>query len=107
VIDITVTNTKKATTDLSKELDQIVRSVSLAIFNQVKDLTPVAKTSKGHVGGRAKRNWKLRGSNKSYTVSNDVPYIERLDKGYSKQAPEGMTRPALREVINRQRRVTR
>jgi len=103
VIDINIPNTKRAMTDLSKELDQMVRSVSLQIFNQVKDLTPMAKVN----GGRAKRGWKVSGSNKSYNISNKVPYIGRLDGGYSKQAPEGMTRPALREVLQRQRRIKR
>ena len=103
MIDIKVTNTKKATTDLSKELDQIVRSVSLQIFKTIKDLTPMAKVN----GGRAKRGWKVSGSSKSYNISNKVPYIGRLDEGYSKQAPEGMTRPALREVLQRQRRIKR
>lgn len=103
MITITVANTKQATAGLSKELDQIVRSVSLQIFNQIKDLTPVAKVN----GGRAKRGWRISGSKNSYTVSNKVPYIGRLDEGYSKQAPEGMTRPALREVLQRQRRTRR
>ncbi len=103
MITITIANTKRATAGLSKELDQIVRSVSLQIFNQVKDLTPVAKVN----GGRAKRGWKVSGSDKSYKISNKVPYIGRLDGGYSKQAPEGMTRPALREVLQRQRRTRR
>ncbi len=103
MIDIKVTNTKRATTDLSKELDQIVRSVSLQIFNNVKGLTPVAKVK----GGRAKKGWTISGSNKSYTVSNKVPYIGLLDKGRSKQAPDGMTRPAIREVLNGQRRTKR
>lgn len=103
MIDINIPNTKRAMTDLSKELDQMVRSVSLQIFNQVKDLTPMAKVN----GGRAKRGWKVSGSNKSYNISNKVPYIGRLDEGYSKQAPEGMTRPALREVLQRQRRIKR
>lgn len=32
---------------------------------------------------------------KSFTLSNNLPYIERLEKGWSGQAPSGMTRITL------------
>lgn len=31
-------------------------------------------------------------------LTNNVPYIERLDDGWSVQAPDGMVRPTLREL---------
>ena len=40
--------------------------------------------------GNARRRTKLR--NKTEIVA-DYPYAQRLEEGYSKQAPDGMTKP--------------
>lgn len=47
-----------------------------------KTLTPI-KT------GNARRNTKLVGD----TIEANYPYATRLDNGWSKQAPQGMTKP--------------
>ncbi len=89
--------TKKATADLKKSIDQTVRSIAKDFFTEVKRLTPVRS-------GLAKRSWKLKRKSRSqYAVDNPQPYIDRLDTGYSNQAPRGMTRPALREVKDKYR----
>jgi len=76
-------NGNKVAADLNKEIDQTVRLISQDYFGLVKDKTPVKS-------GRAKRGWKMKKQKKfSYRVSNRVPYIGRLDEGYSKQAPRG------------------
>jgi len=91
-------NSKRVIAELSNDVDQMVRQVSTDLFDTVKQKTPVAS-------GRAKRGWRLRQEGKfRYEIANRVPYISRLDEGYSKQAPRGMTRPATREVLNRARR---
>jgi len=91
-------NGTKVAADLNRELDQTVRLISQDYFDLVKDKTPVKS-------GRAKRGWRLKKQRQfAYEVRNQVPYISRLDEGYSKQAPRGMTRPAAREVLNRARR---
>lgn len=91
-------DSKKVITALSNDVEQMVRQISQDLFDTVKRLTPVRS-------GRAKRSWRLRKERKySYEVSNRVPYIGRLDEGYSKQARGGITRPATTEVLNRARR---
>ena len=79
----------------------------------------------GYVGGTARANWipsigtpeqnqvnttdQNRGSNQVlsirkqipgniYYLTNNVPYIERLEYGWSTQAPNGMMRRTLREA---------
>lgn len=50
--------------------------------------------------GNARNKTKLIGD----TISADYPYAKRLDKGWSKQSPQGMTRPTikfLRDLFNR------
>lgn len=46
--------------------------------------------------GNARKQTKLQGN----TINADYPYARRLDKGYSKQAPRGMTEPTV-EYIER------
>ena len=102
MLDVTIQfNGTRVAADLKKEIDQTVRLISEDYFDLVKDKTPVKS-------GRAKRGWRLKKQKQfSYRVSNRVPYIGRLDDGYSKQAPRGMTRPAAREVLRTTRRRTR
>jgi len=92
-------NATKATADLKKSIDQTVRSVAKTFFDEVKKRTPVRS-------GLAKRSWRFnKKSARSFSVDNKQPYIGRLDEGYSKQAPRGMTRPALREVIAKHKNI--
>jgi hypothetical protein len=44
--------------------------------------------------GRARRNTKLSGDE----ILAQYPYAVRLDQGYSRQAPDGMTRPTEKFV---------
>ena len=91
-------DSKRVITALSYDVEQMVRQISQDLFDTVKRFTPVRS-------GRAKRSWRLRRQRKfGYEVSNRVPYINRLDQGYSKQARGGITRPATTEVLNRARR---
>lgn len=48
-----------------------------------KDLTPIDT-------GNARRNTKLKNKDE---IEANYPYAQRLDKGWSRQAPQGMTKP--------------
>ena len=90
-------NSKKAGAGIQQGIDQAVRLIATDVFKTIKRLTPVRS-------GRARRGWKFKKkSNAHYNVRNDVPYINRLDGGSSQQARKGMTRPALSEVLSRNR----
>ena len=97
MITVKVTNGTKVIADLQKDLDQMVRLVAEDLFAEVKRFTPIRS-------GRARRGWGLSGGKNKYTATNRLPYIERLDRGYSKQSPEGITRPAIRAVVNKRQR---
>ena len=58
------------------------------IFRGVKDKTPVDT-------GRAKRGWRLLTKRFGFTIYNMVPYTRFLEKGSSRQAPDGMIRPTI------------
>ena len=58
---------------------------------RLKELTPVAT-------GRARNGWKQeRRGNGDLAIVNEVPYIVRLENGYSSQAPRGMVSVVLAE----------
>lgn len=63
---------------MKKELKGLKKE-ALAEF---KDLTPIRT-------GNARRNTYLQGN----TIEANYPYAGKLDEGYSKQAPKGMTEP--------------
>jgi len=70
-----------------KQLSEVPQRVVDQSFKFFVDHTPYRK-------GNARRSTHLDQT----TIVADYPYAERLDEGYSKQAPAGMTEPTLREV---------
>jgi len=47
--------------------------------------------------GRARRGWQARKTE----IKNNVPYIGKLEEGYSRQAPNGFVRQALSSTIQK------
>jgi len=47
--------------------------------------------------GRARRGWQSRGNQ----IRNDVPYIGKLETGYSRQAPKGFVNQAIKSTIDK------
>lgn len=73
--------------EISKRLTQLntdlqSKKLAAAAYKYFRDTTPV-KT------GNARRNTHLVGD----TIEADYRYAQRLDAGYSSQAPSGMTKP--------------
>jgi hypothetical protein len=93
-ITIDVIGTQKAATDLSKEIDKLISFVASTFTSEVKSRTPIDE-------GRARRGWQQR----SNQIENRVPYIERLEKGYSKQAPRGFVKQAIQATVLKTKRI--
>lgn len=72
-------NIKTMTKSIRKEIDLLPK----ACLDKFVSLTPVDK-------GNARRRTRLQGRD---TILADYAYAERLDQGWSKQAPRGMTEP--------------
>lgn len=88
---------KELYTEVNRELDQFFD----ALNTEAKALTPVKS-------GRARRGWRRSGSasigqgaTTEVVIKNPVPYIAVLDRGSSKQAPQGILEPALKKVTRR------
>jgi len=95
------------------ELETVVRKLAFEIYKGVTQKTPVDT-------GRAKANWMLgygsinstitnnttftavqppKGSGKRpIYITNNLPYITKLENGSSKQAPTGMVNLTMNEV---------
>jgi len=97
------------------ELELVVRKLSLEAYNSVTLKTPVDT-------GRARGNWNIGVGNadlsttdqtnaqrpslakgdgeKVIYITNNLPYIERLEDGWSKQTPRGMVGVTMIELSN-------
>ena len=83
-IDVKLTdNITKATQVQERQLKELYAKA----YKQWVETTPIRS-------GNARR----KTSRASNTINANYPYAERLDQGYSKQAPKGMTEPTLEEV---------
>jgi hypothetical protein len=79
-VDITINdNLSNALKEMRRELSQYPKDAQ----GKYISLTPV-KT------GNARRNTRLKNNN---TIEAHYAYAERLDNGWSRQAPQGMTKP--------------
>ena len=72
---------KKLLTALQKEKERVLENKVANMVAELKDSTPVDT-------GFARDNWKYSVSYKGLKIENDAPYIELLNHGSSKQAPE-------------------
>ena len=63
-------------------IDQKLRKLAADAFDVFYKNTP-------RRSGNARSKTRLHGSE----IRADYPYAERLDEGYSRQAPQGMTKP--------------
>jgi hypothetical protein len=91
----------KTTKKLLKEIAHDYNQYQDKLFANLVRGTPIDT-------GDAQRGWKnvfeiskliLSGSkNKKVIIKNDVPYIERLDKGSSRQASKGIVKPAFNKT---------
>lgn len=73
------------------QLDNLVNNLMSEVKTQVAGRTPIDT-------GRARRGWQQRSKQ---VVENDVPYINRLEKGYSRQAPNGFVRQGITAAVKK------
>lgn len=117
---IVVTGVKAAIRDLEKVTERVIAKIALDVTANLKETTPVdtgwarsnwvpsvgaaftgtigspsAVTSSGGEGAIA--GYRL--GQGSVFISNNVPYIGRLNEGYSSQAPAGFVQRAVEKAI--------
>ena len=88
-----ITISDKITPAIQRQIDQLKQYPARAEA-EFKKLTPIRT-------GNARRRTNL----KNQTIQANYPYVERLDSGSSRQAPQGMTVPFDRWVKAETKRI--
>lgn len=83
---------------IGREVKGTVDAVAQIYLEEAKRATPIRS-------GKARRNWNKDVQRQGFTVENTVPYIGRLEEGYSRQAPKGISGPAVRRATKRTNRL--
>lgn len=94
---ITFEGIKRTVEELKTATRQEIESLATFTEQTAKKYTAVRS-------GNARRSWNLETTQSGFKVENTVPYIERLDKGWSKQQPRGITTPTMRDIERRKRK---
>lgn len=79
-----------------KDLKDLQRKINAAIDTSTEDTYEFFKKSTPKDKGYARRNTKYKENSRKAEINADYPYAKRLDDGYSKQAPKGMSKPSLK-----------
>lgn len=91
--------------DTNKKSQRIFREVATKLYTQILDYTPVGNPKlwkspyipKGYVPGTLKKSWEINFTPTEITISNPQEYAQRIEDGWSSQAPYGMLKKALVE----------
>tara|TARA_B100001057_G_C22545940_1_gene831530 strand:- start:440 stop:733 length:294 start_codon:yes stop_codon:yes gene_type:complete len=83
---------------IGRSVTERVDAVASIYEEEARKATPIRS-------GRARRSWTKDVSRQGFNIENNVPYIGRLEEGYSKQAPKGISKPALRRAKRRTSRL--
>jgi len=94
MLSISVRGTKRLGRYLEREKDKLVDRVAKDTLDVAKSKTPIDK-------GQARRGWRLESSYKIKKIVNRVSHIVPLENGRSKQAPNGILGPTVREISKR------
>ncbi len=79
-----------------KKIQKKLLQVPKEAYQEFVDETPIRT-------GNARRKTRLQGK----TINANYPYAKRLDEGYSKQSPDGMTKPTEAFIKKRVKQILR
>jgi hypothetical protein len=91
---VAISGLDKFNKELAKIIEKTKNELQDTVKTEIATRTPIDS-------GRARRGWSKRSSGKDRIVKNTVPYIERLEGGYSRQAPNGFTKQAVKATMNK------
>ena len=83
---------------IGRSVTERVDQIATIYEEEARKATPIRS-------GRARRAWTKDVNRQGFNIENNVPYIGRLEEGYSKQAPKGISKPALRRAKRRTSRL--
>tara|TARA_R110002012_G_scaffold316600_1_gene531751 strand:+ start:572 stop:865 length:294 start_codon:yes stop_codon:yes gene_type:complete len=77
---------KRDLAQLDKDINKAINDSMKTTYIFFRKITPIDE-------GNARRNTDYDA--RTLTITGNYPYAKRLDTGWSKQAPKGMTQPSL------------
>ena len=92
MITISVTGVGDARRAVTDTISDVKNELLTTLLAEIKPRTPIDT-------GKARRGWQKRRD----SVENRVPYIGRLEQGYSKQAPKGFTKQAITATLSKRK----
>lgn len=98
MLKISVIGTREAKRQLEREKDALLAKIADDIKTVAVQKTPIDQ-------GQARRGWRLESSYREKRIVNRVPYIDLLERGRSKQAPNGILGPTVREISKRRYKI--
>lgn len=87
-VKIEVRGEENAIAELEQYVDTYISTLQDEIIRNVRPRTPIDT-------GQARSGWRKEQN----AVVNRVPYIERLEQGWSKQAPRGFVKQSINTAI--------
>lgn len=94
MIKMTATWNVKTSLDQLKSIKQQVDQIPQDAYDYFVSITPVDT-------GNARSKTQLKGK----TIEGNYAYAQRLDKGWSRQAPDGMIKPTEKFIEKRVRQI--
>jgi hypothetical protein len=98
MLKIRVKGTRQAMRQLEREKDALMTTIAEDIKSVAVRKTPIDQ-------GQARRGWRLENAYKEKRIVNRVPYIDLLEKGRSKQSPNGILGPTVRDISKRRYKI--
>lgn len=84
--------------------NKIIDKGSLVLYNRITQRTPIGDPSlwkwpahKDYKPGTLRASWTIEKNGKTIIIYNEQPYAERVEYGWSTQAPNGMLRISVSE----------
>lgn len=87
----TISGISNVIRDIEKQTGDIVAKYAELYYQEASTVTPIKS-------GKARGAWRKNADSQGFVVENRTPYIERLEEGYSRQAPRGITKPTITRV---------
>ena len=101
MIQLRVSSAAKTVKELNKDIIKFIDSFTGKLLKNLQSNRPATPGSgrTPYKLGRASRGWNKKGKD---TLENKVPYITRLEDGYSKtQAPQGFVNQSINKTIRK------
>lgn len=95
MIQFDITQKGSISSDI-KKLQARLKNLPKEALVKYVELTPIKS-------GNARRNTSLSGN----SIIANYPYAERLDNGWSEQAPNGMTKPMEKWLVDRLNQISK